>query len=99
MKSIGTDHTPRSHITKFEPKLSKMDIFYVFSDSLVLAENELKKAFLNCISTLEDIKIYFGANGKKIFISAWAGAKKKSIPGGSKKKFFFIFFRKIVALF
>ena len=45
MKSFGTDHTPRSHITKSERKLSKMDIFYLFSDSLVLAENELKKAF------------------------------------------------------
>ena len=98
MKSFGTDHTPRSHITKFERKLSKMDIFYLFSDSLVLAENELKKAFWNCISTLEDIKIYFGANGKKIFISAWAGDKKNLTQEAAKKKFFF-FFRKIVALF
>ena len=36
MKLFGTDHTPRSHIPKFEPKLLKMDLFYVFSDSLVL---------------------------------------------------------------
>ena len=33
MKLFGTDHTPRSHIPKFEPKLLKMDLFYVFSDS------------------------------------------------------------------
>ena len=44
MKLFGTDHTPRSHIPKFELKLPKMDLFYVFSDSLVLAENELKEA-------------------------------------------------------
>ena len=60
MKSFGTDHTPRSHIPEFEPKLRKIDFFYIFSDSLVSAENELKEAFRNCISTLEDIIIYFG---------------------------------------
>ena len=92
MKSFGTDHMPRSHIPKFEPKLPKMDFFYLFSDSLVLAENELKNAFWNCISTLEYIKIYFGAKGEKIFISAWAGAKKKFNPGGGKKNFFSSFF-------
>ena len=92
MKSFGTDHMPRSHIPKFEPKLPKTDFFYLFSDSLVLAENELKKAFWNCISTLEYIKIYFGAKGEKIFISAWAGGKKKSHPGGGKKNFFSSFF-------
>ena len=88
MKSFGTDHTPRSHITKSERKLSKMDIFYLVSDSLVLAENELKKAFWNCISALEDIKIYFGAKGEKIFISAWAGAKKNLTQEVEKKIFF-----------
>ena len=92
MKSFSTDHMHRSHIPKFEPKLPKIDFFYLFSDSLVLAENELKKAFWNCISTLEDIKIYFGAKGKNIFISLWAGAKKKCHPGGGKKIFFSSFF-------
>ena len=45
MKSFGTDHTPSSHIPKFEPKPRKIDFFYIFSDSLVSAENELKEAF------------------------------------------------------
>ena len=45
MKLFGTYHTPRDHIPKSEPKLSKLDFFYIFSGSLVLAENELKEAF------------------------------------------------------
>ena len=45
MKSFSTYHTPRSHIPKFESKLPKIDFFYIFSDSLVLAEKSFWKLY------------------------------------------------------
>lgn len=37
-----------------------MDFFNIFSDSLFLGQNELKEAFWNYVSTLKEIKVYFG---------------------------------------